>query len=310
MSDHSYFSLFNNSTVIFSNNIASDYGPAIYALLEGSSINFNSSEIHFSNSVTSTIQTLVYINVPKQCDSSCLYHSVNIINEEYFPFATSPDRLKLYNPAKCISDSDTVCDVYYMNNIMFGQEFTFDACLLDYYDHPARAAEFSITGINHQDYNISSSKYILIPCNHTTKGLFVIGNLHSNNSYNYSVIISLYVSRISESKIISVNLTVELSQCHPGFWYSSKSRKCVCYDTENIISCSNSNSTIKRGYWFGSVNGKSTVASCPNDYCNFTCCEITNGIYHLSPVRANQCRPHRSGTACGECEKGYTLSLF
>ena len=99
-----------------------------------------------------------------------------------------------------------------MNNIMLGQEFTFDACLLDYYDHPARAAEFSITGMNHQDYNISSSKYILIPCNHTTKGLFVIGNLHSNNSYNYSVIISLYVNRISESKIISVNLTVELSQ--------------------------------------------------------------------------------------------------
>ena len=38
-------------------------------------------------------------------------------------------------------------------------------------------------------------------------------------------------------------------------------------------------------------------------------CEITNGIYHLSPVRANQCRAHRSGTACGDCEKGYTLSF-
>jgi len=116
-------------------------------------------------------------------------------------------------------------------------------------------------------------------------------------------------SRVSESKIISVNLTVELSQCHPGFWYSSESQKCECYDTKNIISCSGSNSTIKRGYWFGSISGKSTVTSCPNDYCNFTCCEITNGIYHLSPVRANQCRPHRTGAACGNCEKGYTLSF-
>ena len=51
------------------------------------------------------------------------------------------------------------------------------------------------------------------------------------------------------------------------------------------------------------------MTSCPNDYCNFTCCEITNGIYHLSPVRANQCKPHRSGTACGNCEKGYSLSF-
>ena len=51
------------------------------------------------------------------------------------------------------------------------------------------------------------------------------------------------------------------------------------------------------------------MTQCPNNYCNFTCCEITNGIYHLSPVRANQCRPHRSGAACGNCENGYTLSF-
>ena len=119
----------------------------------------------------------------------------------------------------------------------------------------------------------------------------------------------MYVTHVYESKIISVNLTVELSQCHAGFWYSSESQKCKCYDTGNIVSCSDSHSTIKRGYWFGNVNGKSTVTFCPNDYCDFSCCEITNGIYHLSPVRANQCRSHRSGTACGNCKKGYTLSF-
>ena len=51
------------------------------------------------------------------------------------------------------------------------------------------------------------------------------------------------------------------------------------------------------------------MTSCPNNYCNFTCCEITNDIYHLSPVRANQCKSHRFGTTCGDCEKGYTLSF-
>ena len=309
LSDRFSFSLFNNSTVTFFNNTASDYGPVVYASLKESSINFNSSEIYFKDNLAGTIQKSVYMNVPKLCDSSCLYHSVSIVNEKNFPFVASPNRLKLYHPAKCINGNDTSCDVYYMNNIMLGQEFTFDACLLDYYDHPTKAAEFLITGMNHQDYNISSSKYISISCNHTTQSLSVIGNLYSNNSYNYSMTISLYVNRLSESKIIAVNVTVELSQCHPGFWYSSGSQKCVCYETENIISCSGSNSTIKRGYWFGSLNGKSTVTSCPNDYCNFTCCEVTSGIYHLSPVRANQCRPHRSGTACGNCEIGYTLSF-
>ena len=84
---------------------------------------------------------------------------------------------------------------------------------------------------------------------------------------------------------------------------------CECYNASDIVFCSGSSSTIKRGYWFGSVMGKSTVTFCPINYCNFTCCKTSNGYYHLSPVRVNQCRSHRSGTACGSCEKGYTLSF-
>ena len=60
---------------------------------------------------------------------------------------------------------------------------------------------------------------------------------------------------------------------------------------------------------FGSVTGKPTVTFCPINYCDFTCCEASNGYYHLSPVRDNQCRSHRSGTACGSCTDGYTLSF-
>ena len=123
------------------------------------------------------------------------------------------------------------------------------------------------------------------------------------------MIISLHKFRSYDSKILSVNLTVELSQCHPGFWYFNKTEKCECYNTKNIVSCSGSNSTIKSGYWFGYMNGIPTVASCPHSYCNFTCCMIMYGIYHLSPVRSNQCRQHRTGVACRNCEKGYTLSF-
>ena len=73
--------------------------------------------------------------------------------------------------------------------------------------------------------------------------------------------------------------------------------------------CAGSSLTIKRGYWFGSVTGKLTVALCPINYCNFTCCDTSNGYYHLSSVRDNQCRLHRSGAACGSCTDGYTLSF-
>ena len=121
--------------------------------------------------------------------------------------------------------------------------------------------------------------------------------------------IDLYVVRVSEMKTISLNITIGLFPCHPGFWYSDTSQKCECYNFTRIVLCSGSSSTIKRGYWFGSVSGIATVTFCPINYCNFTCCESTNGYYHLSPVRDNQCMLHRFGTACGSCDIGYTLSF-
>ena len=310
LKDQSEFELLAYSSTSFYYNSASDYGGAIYALYdEWTSMNFYNHTAYFKGNTAGTTQNSVYINVNKSCDRNCFLNS--IAKNNYIPLTTSPNRLVLYNPTKCSNGNETDCDTYYMNNIMLGQDITFNACLLDYYDQPTEAAEFLITGKSHQDYNISSSKYISVSCNRTTQGITVTGNLESNNKYNYSINISLHVTRFSESKVVSVNLIVELSQCHPGFYYSpaNESRKCECYNTGDIISCSGSNSTIKRGYWYGSVTGIPTVATCPDDYCNFTCCEITNGIYHLSPVRANQCRPHRSGTACSNCEEGYTLSF-
>ena len=310
LNEHSNFTYHSNSNVDFYYNTAKDYGGAVYVLLKNSSVNINSSDNNFKNNTAGTIQKALYINVPKSCDHNCVYSNVNIVNNTNFSLATSPSKLILHKPAQCINENDKNCNSFYMDNIMLGQEIMFDACVLDYYNQPTEAAQFLVTGMNHEDYNISGPNYITISCNHMTQGISITGSLHSNNSYNYSMTISLYVVRASESKTISVNLILGLSHCHPGFQYLSKSKKCECYDTKNIISCPSSNtSTIKRGYWFGSIDGKPTVTFCPNDYCNFTCCEITNGVYHLYPVRANQCRPHRSGIACGNCEKGFTLSF-
>ena len=305
LSDHTNFVLIDKTKVNFSDNFASDDGKAIYVQIKDSLINFNTTKIHFNNNIFKATKRLVYINVPKSCNKSCL--SQRVKNIQSLPIATSPKKLILYNPVKCIDNSKSDCTSYYINNIMLGQEIRFNACVLDYYNRPTELTQFVLTGMNHQHYNMSGSKYISVSCNYTTQGISVIGNL--NTLFNYSIKVSSYVAKTSGSKVISVNLTVGLSECHPGFYYSSESQKCGCYSTKNIISCSGSSSTIKRGYWFGSVNGQSTVASCPNDYCDFTCCKITNGIYHLFPVRANQCRVHRSGRACGNCDKDYTLSF-
>ena len=308
LNDHSHFILNNNTNVRYFYNTASDYGGSIYIQLEDSSIAINIIDDEVNNSNADSMKKSVYINVPSSCDHNCLFHSVKSIskNSRFF-ITTSPSKLVLYSPAKCIKHNNTECTAYYINNIMLGQEITFDACVLDYYNRPTAAEQFLISGAVHQNYSISGSKYLTISCNHTTHGFSITGD--TDNPFNYSMDISLYVARISETKIISVNLTIGLSNCHPGFQHLNESQKCECYDNKHIVSCSGNNSTIKKGYWFGYVTGKPTVTSCPDNYCNFTCCEATNGMYHLSPIRINQCRLHRSGIACGNCEKGYTLSF-
>ena len=198
--------------------------------------------------------------------------------------------------------------VYYVQDIMLGSDIVIPACVFDHYNHSVEPTQFLIQSESNSSYNISGSQQVLIGCN-KFKGISILGNQVSSNSTNFSLTIKLKVDHNPNWKQISVTLVVELSECHLGFWHSSESQQCECYDANDIVFCSGSSSTIKRGYWFGSVTGKTTVTFCPINYCNFTCCETSNRYYHLSPVRYDQCRSHRSGTACGSCTDGYTLSF-
>ena len=316
---HKQYELFltDDAEIMFSFNTASDYGGAIYSRVDQSMINFNTTKIHFVNNHARTAGSSVFINVPTLCNRSCLHNSIlgvsegSLQNKELNKHITTfPRKLELYKPAECINNNNMACVSYYVKNVMLGQEILIDACMYDYYDQSTGTEEFLVSSADSQDYYIPGSQYILISCNHTFQGISIVGNKTVPVlPFNYSMTIASFVIRISEMKSIILNLTVELSPCHPGFWYHITSQKCKCYNFTNIVFCSGGSSTIKRGYWFGVVSGKSTVTFCPINYCNFTCCETTSGYYHLSPVRDNQCMLHRSGTACSSCYIGYTLSF-
>ena len=192
---------------------------------------------------------------------------------------------------------------------MLGSEIIIPACVLDYYSNQINdSTQFLVHNEMHSNYFINGPNQILISCD-TFQGISIMSNQSLSTSINFSINISLNVDHDANWKQISVTLTVGLSPCHPGFWQYPESQKCECYNANDIVFCSGNSSTIKRGYWFGSVTDKPTITFCPINYCNFTCCETTNGYYHLSPVRDDQCRSHRSGTACGSCTYGYTLSF-
>ena len=307
----------NNAKIRFDYNVASDYGGAVYGKISQSKLYLNTTNITFYNNHVKTAGNLIFINVPSSCNSSCLSNNIVGISKDSIDHSpltqsitTTPKVLKLYQPAVCIEDEAKECSSYYVNNIMLGEEVLVSACMYDYYDRPSDDARFVVTGSDRQDYYIPGSKDVIVSCNNTIYGITLNGNdILPAAPSNYSMTITLYVSRLSEMKAISINLTVGLVSCHPGFWQYPESEKCECYNANNIILCSDNSSTIKRGYWFGSVTGKPTVVFCPLNYCNFTCCETSNGYYHLSPERDDQCRSHRYGAACGSCKEGYSLSF-
>ena len=304
--------LINSSTVTLNSNTADQYGGAVYSRLTQNANQFIISEINYSDNIARMAGNLLYIDVARSCDDSCVTEEIVGISPSGEEIATSPIKLRLYHPARCISNNTVGCKAYYIDNIMLGQEIAINACLLDYYNKPTEVTQFKIIGKNHQNYFIHGSEYASISCNHTIKGINIIGSKPvSSLPLNYSVLFTsdTTVTRKSVRKVISVNLIIGLSPCHPGFRYQNKSQKCECYNTSGVVYCSGSTSAIRRGYWLGNLNGISTVTFCPINYCNFTCCKTTNGYYELSPDRVNQCRSHRSGIACGSCEEGYTLSF-
>ena len=307
----------DSSTFTVASNAADNYGGGIYIKLTQNTKYFNISDISFSDNKARVAGSLLYIEVSPSCNASCLNNRIVGISNEILQndliskkVATSPSALQLHNPTKCIDYESAMCQLYYIDSIMLGQEMIIHACLLDYYNKPAaEVTQFKIIGEVHQNFFVHGSQFVSISCNHTVGRFSIIGNKSiSSLPINLSVFFSSYNIN-SEQKVISVNLTVGLSPCHPGFQYHSKSQKCECYNNSGIVFCSGSSSTIKRGYWFGHVTGTPSITFCPNDYCNFTCCKTINGYYNLSPERVNQCRSQRSGTACGSCKEGYTLSF-
>ena len=300
------------SSITFDGNIADRYGGAIYAELSqevNSIMYFNTIEIYLHNN-TAPFGNNIYVHVPSSCDDQCLNNSI-IVGSGQRQFvdyiSTSPNKLVFFEPAMCIDNDDhTNCETYIVRNIMLGQKIAVNGCVWDYYNKQAAATQFSVSSSD-KAHHIAGSEYVLISCD-VLQRLSLTGD-KVTEAENIPMNFTSHSGSQSDLKTIFEQLIVELSPCHPGFHYDNTTQRCICYSDNDIVSCIDSTSTIKEGYWFGVVDGRTTVAICPNSYCNFSCCKTTNEFYQLSPVRINQCLSHRSGTACGSCDEGYTLSF-
>ena len=336
----------SNSTILFENNTVISEGGAISILMDSSitvkdstmvtfivnnalyggamffdrtyttlSFNNNTPSINFTRNTARIAGNNMYFDLIRSGQNCLNNRTFGVVDEIKRHIVTPPSELELYHPAICISDYNKTeeCDHYYLSHLMLGEEIIIPVCLRDYCNEPSYSTQrFTLHEFSKLNYVISGRTEFLLSCQaDALQDIRIIGNESLAKSLNYSIAVSLNIYGNSNWKQISINLTIQLTPCYPGFWQYPESQKCKCYGNHasGIVSCSGSNSTIKRGYWFGSVNGEPTVSVCPINYCNFTCCETSNGYYQLSPERDNQCRSHRTGTACGSCTDGYTLSF-
>ena len=334
--------LTENTTTYFTNNSATENGGAIY-LYDTFNVTFNKALVNFSYN-SANFGGAILAEIKDQVTTSFNVNNAGIFvlnensaraygdsvffnaNGSKYPLGTSQERglTKQFTtiPYKAVLrhpsifcakfNNDTSCTSYKVNNIMLGEVVTISGCVYDYFDNPVTmATQFQVDGsMFYEDYNVKVLQTIHLTCRSTERyEISITGYEYLSNSspFIYSIILTSS-PLFSQWQPISFNLSIQLSPCHLGFQYSHDSQQCECYGQNNIVVCSGSISTIKRGYWFGSVNEKLTVAICPINYCDFSCCETSNGYHQLLPERENQCSSHRTGIACGNCEEGYTLS--
>ena len=311
-----------NSEVIFSNNKALRYGGAIYCnvSLENACfknindvllvVNDSNTVIKFNKNTAGLGGDSVYLSVPESCIE--MFNKSNITSHYFGEYmVTSPTELQLDSPAHLLADSnDSVNPVYIINNIMLGQAIIFPSCALDFNHKPAGSVAFLLRTVDSSPgYLLSSSALYSVACglNSGDNNLRVTGmKVFTNHTPQITIQLSLY-DTVYNWKPFFVQLIIEISPCHSGFYHDTLQEKCVCYTRDNIVSCSGSNATIRRGYWFGVVNDHPTVTVCPLNFCNYADCDISTRTCPLKALPDDQCEGSRSGAACGSCLHGYTL---
>ena len=234
--------------------------------------------------------------------SQCKYGSSNYTEQ----INTSPYDLLL--TTRCIDNTTTPrCSNYSVSNIMLGQALNVPAKVVDYFNIPAGSMQFYVTCVRCHEYHITRHNPVLIT--DAFKGVVIAGKEVVSNTTNVTLLLRSFWN--AESKQISIRLVVELINCIPGFEYNSQFQTCMCYKNEKeIIYCSsNTSAEIKKGYWIGNVNGKTTTTFCPKKYCSIKHCGNTTDYCKLHLKYDAQCGESRCGHACGKCSPNHFLSF-
>ena len=329
----SQITVHDGSTVQFVNNTALLRGGAMYIDLTNCYdhgivfINITRYDaISFINNSAKLSGNSIYFNIPNSC--KVIRDYTNVDSAAYLPYkfnysqglhiigpaiTTTPYEISLCSSVKCDSLNNTkgysnTCMI--KNNIMLGESVYFKPIMCNYFNGVAEATTFTVNCINcGSKYRVLENKILVHSESRDKINILSIGaNGDLENSTNITFDISSNLS--PEFKQITTTLSLILSPCNNGYIFDKGSQQCECYKKHSYLNCEEDSTSIKLNYWFGIFNGKYTLSLCDNNYCNFFTHrkEMSYGFYNLPEKIDDQCKPHRTGVACGECSEGYTLA--
>ena len=320
-----YFEYGSSNVLLFVNNIATQYGGAIYidlpCIRTTDGITFHSYageifNISFIKNKAVITGNSIYFNIHENCKIDTNASSVNSLLHYPYKFhyteplgksiITSPHSLMLYFPDH--DGSHIGNNKFLIGNKILGKAITFTGNVLDYCNNSAQPTQFYVQCVNGcGDYTLADDRLLVDNV-----------SLLSITVYGHRIVKPLNITLELTSLLASFNqqfslqLIIELQQCFSGYYYNLNFNQCVCYNYKDIVQCYDDYNEIKRGYWFGTVSGtfKPTVSLCPSRYCDFGKHrkETRQGYCIIPPRLDDQCSSHRTGVACGECKSGYTLA--
>ena len=227
--------------------------------------------------------------------------------------ATSPYNLILDSPAVCSSPTCDDGGDYKVEDIMLGEELTFTAKMVDYFNNSAEGVIFLVECINnceeHSLTGFTKYKNAIIQEN-PLHNITIVGKEVKNFNTTISLRLSQVIGTIASIvRKIEVSIMITLHPCKTGFKYDIHTGTCVCNSIPDLVQCMVNDAKVKKGYWYGDLDGDIVVGVCPVGYCNYPSCGISENYCGLSVVQDHQCHSHRTGTACSNCENNYTLAF-
>ena len=297
----------NNSVIKYIGNKASQQGGAIYVAFCYSCdflIN-DSSNVSFTDNSAIIAGDSIYFSNP------------NNANKFNFPqppgLSTSPYKINLCSTT--CNKTKSNCDL--TSRIMLGQSVGINATVCDYYGNVSESAQFYVECIDcNNKYKLSNNRIIVH--NELLNVVFLaVGHDGDDIDNKASITLRLLLVFPKKDYLLTATLSLELSSCQSGYEFDAYLQHCKCYQNinkkfNNIIRCQRGFVEIKHGHWFGvppvsNIPSNRTLSACPIHYCNYIE-DTRNGYYKLSEELDDQCSPHRTGVACGECMPEYTLA--